>query len=94
MHLLLVVSSVAVVVLTGSLGLRVLRRVRGWQARRDVQVLVLAAPLVSLGLGIAGIGTMQRALAGTRRAVFWLKPAAGVVLILAGFSDTLTYWLL
>src|SRR6266540_576354 len=54
-HVLLVLSSVAVVVLAGSLGLRLLGRVRGWPARRDLQVLVLAAPLVSLGLGVAAL---------------------------------------
>ena len=52
-------------------------------------------PLLGLvALVTAGVGKMQRTLAGTRRAVAWLQPAAGVVLILAGLSDTLTYWLL
>ncbi len=52
-------------------------------------------PLLALAaLVTVGIGTMQRALAGTRRAVAWLQPVAGIVLILAGLNDTLTYWLL
>jgi cytochrome c biogenesis protein CcdA len=56
--------------------------------RTSLPLLVLAA------LVTVGIGAMQRTVASTRRAVAWLQPAAGVVLILAGLSDTLTYWLL
>ena len=52
-------------------------------------------PLLALAaLVTTGIGTMQHALAGTRRAMAWLQPAAALVLILAGLNDTLTYWLL
>jgi Zn-dependent protease with chaperone function len=54
-HALLVVTSLALVVATGAIALRLLPRVRGWSERRDVQMLVLAAPLVSLGTAIAAL---------------------------------------
>lgn len=55
MHALLGISSVLLVVLAGSLALDILRRLGAWSQRRDAQVLILAAPVVSLGLGISGI---------------------------------------
>ncbi len=55
MHTLLGLSSVLLVVLSGYLTLAVLRRLRGWSSRRDLQFLVLMAPIVSLGLAIAGL---------------------------------------
>lgn len=55
MHTLLGLTSLVLVVLAGGLALRGLRRARGWSLRRDVQVLVLATPLLSLGLGVFGL---------------------------------------
>lgn len=50
-------------------------------------------PLLALAAAVTtGVGAMQRLAAGTRRASAWLRPAAAVVLVLAGLSDTLTYW--
>ncbi|HBY93194.1 MAG TPA: hypothetical protein DEP84_04380 [Chloroflexi bacterium] len=55
MHALLGVSSVLLVVLAGFLGVDILRGVHALSQRRDAQVLILAAPVVSLGLAISGI---------------------------------------
>lgn len=55
MHPLLGLSSMLIVLLTGALLLGVLRRMRGWARRRDLQLLVLAAPVVSLGLGLGSL---------------------------------------
>lgn len=55
MHTLLGLSSLLLVVLGGYLALGALRRLGDWSRRRDFQFLVLAAPLISLGLGIAGL---------------------------------------
>jgi len=55
MHTLFGLSSLLLVVLGGYLALSVLRRVRAWPERRDLQFLVLVAPLASLGVGIAGL---------------------------------------
>ena len=55
MHTLLGLSSVLLVVLGGSLALGILCRSDGWAQRRELQFLVLAAPVVSLGLGIGGL---------------------------------------
>lgn len=55
MHALLGLTSLLLVVLSAAAALALLRRLRGWGVRRDVQLLVLAAPLVSLALGIAGL---------------------------------------
>jgi hypothetical protein len=53
-----------------------------------------SVPLLALAaLVTVSVGMMQRAAAGARHAVAWLQPAAAVILILAGLSDTLTYWL-
>ncbi len=54
MHALLALSSVLLVALGGFVLLAAVRRVGGPQ-RRPLQVLVLATPLVSLGLGLAGL---------------------------------------
>jgi cytochrome c-type biogenesis protein len=52
-------------------------------------------PLLGLaGVIGAGAGTMHIYLAGARRLDAWLRPAAGIVLLLAGLNDTLTYWFL
>ena len=55
MHTLPGLASVLLVVLAGSLALGALRRLGGWPGRRELQFLVLAAPVVSLGLGIGGL---------------------------------------
>lgn len=61
MHALLGLSSLLLVVLGGALALAGLGRpgrvgrLGGWAHRRDLQFLVLAGPVVSLGLGIAGL---------------------------------------
>lgn len=55
MHALLGLTSLLLVVLAGAVALSVIRRLRGWGARRDVQLAVLSAPLVSLALGIGGL---------------------------------------
>ncbi len=52
-------------------------------------------PLLGLaGLLTLGIGTTRGYLAGARRIDAWLRPAAAVVLIVAGVNDTVTYWFL
>lgn len=55
MHTLLGVSSMLLAVLGGCVALRLSRRCAGWSARRDLQLLVLAAPMVGLGLAILGL---------------------------------------
>ena len=55
MHTLLSLSSLALVVLGGTLALGILHRFDGWARRRDLQFFVLAAPVVSLTLGIGGL---------------------------------------
>jgi hypothetical protein len=54
-HLLLGLSSIALVILGSSLTLSILHRAGSWSQRRDVQCLVLAVPVVSLLLGIGGL---------------------------------------
>lgn len=52
-------------------------------------------PLLGLaGLLAAGVGATKGYVAGARRIEAWLRPTAGVVLLLAGLNDTLTYWFL
>lgn len=55
MHTLLGLSSLLLVVLGGSLALVSLRHLGGGSQRRTLQVLVLAAPIASLGLGIGAL---------------------------------------
>jgi len=55
MHLLIILSSAGLVVLTGWAALRLMPRVRGWQRRRELQLLILAAPVISLGLALGGL---------------------------------------
>lgn len=55
MHTLLALTGVLLVVLGGYGALCALRRLRGWSGRRDLQFLVLAAPLLGLGVGIAAL---------------------------------------
>jgi cytochrome c-type biogenesis protein len=52
-------------------------------------------PLLSLaGLLTAGAGATETYLAGARRLQRWLRPAAALVLLLAGLNDTVVYWFL
>jgi cytochrome c-type biogenesis protein len=54
-----------------------------------------ALPLLGLAAVVAaGAGAARGYLAGARRLDSWLRPAAGVVLLLAGLHDTITYWFL
>lgn len=55
MHTLLALSSLLLVLLGGYLALGCLRHLVGWAWRRDLQLLVLAAPAASLALGIGGV---------------------------------------
>lgn len=52
-------------------------------------------PLLGLaGLLAAGVGATNAYLAGAHRLEAWLRPAAAIVLILAGLNDTIIYWFL
>ncbi len=55
MHTLLGLSSTLLVILGSYLTLGLLRRLDDWSQRRAVQCLVLAVPIVSLGLGLGGL---------------------------------------
>lgn len=55
MHPLFVLSSLLMVAAAGLFILAMLRHISVWSWRRDLQLLVLAAPLVSLGLGVTGL---------------------------------------
>jgi hypothetical protein len=55
MHPLFGLSSLLLVVLGGWFILWVLRHLHDWPWRRDLQLTVLAAPLISLGLGVGGL---------------------------------------
>ncbi len=55
MHTLIGITSLLLIVLSGAAALTLLHRVRRWGVRRDVQLLVLAAPLVSLVLAIGAL---------------------------------------
>lgn len=52
-------------------------------------------PLLGLaGLLVAGVSATQGYLRSARRIDAWLRPMAGIVLVLAGLHDTVTYWFL
>jgi len=51
-HALLVLSSLMLVVLGGCTALAALRRTQGWPRRRQMQLAVLAAPVLALGVGL------------------------------------------
>lgn len=54
-----------------------------------------ALPLLGLaGLLTAGVGATKGYLSGVRHLNAWIRPIAGIVLILAGVNDTVTYWFL
>lgn len=55
MHVLLSLSSLALAVLGGYVALAVQQRVLAWPQRRAMQILVLAAPSLSLALGLASL---------------------------------------
>lgn len=55
MHVLLVLTSLLIVIAGGHAALGVLHRVENWGQRRLLQLLVLSAPTVSLGVGILGL---------------------------------------
>lgn len=55
MHALLVLFSLGLVVAAGYLALALARRHPGWGMRRDLQLLALATPVVSLGIAISGL---------------------------------------
>ena len=55
MHTLLGLSSLLLVLLGSALALGGLRRLGGWAQRRDLQLVILAAPVVSLTLGLGGL---------------------------------------
>jgi len=55
MHALLAATRLLLATFAGAIGLVALRRIRGWRARRDTQLLILVAPLASLALGVAGV---------------------------------------
>ncbi len=55
MRSLLFVSGILLVVLAGHLALRVLRRTDELRLGRELQLLVLAAPVAALGLGLCGL---------------------------------------
>jgi len=54
-HTLLALSALFLVLLVGALALRLLPRLTDWEGRRQVQLLVLAAPVVSLGVGLGAL---------------------------------------
>jgi cytochrome c-type biogenesis protein len=52
-------------------------------------------PLLGVaGLLTAGVGATKGYVRGARRIDTWLRPAAAIVLVLAGLNDTVTYWFL
>lgn len=55
MHTLLVLLGTLLNLAGGYLGLGTLQRLSGWSARRDIQFLVLVAPVVSLGLAVGSL---------------------------------------
>ncbi|MBI2322288.1 MAG: hypothetical protein HYU88_09455 [Chloroflexi bacterium] len=46
------------------------------------------------GLLMLGVGTTKGYVAGAQRIAAWLRPAAAIVLVLAGLNDTFIYWFL
>ncbi len=60
-------------------------------------IFALGTTLPLLGLAVllaAGVGVTRGYLRGARRIDRWLRPAAGIILVLAGLNDTVTYWFL
>ena len=60
-------------------------------------VFALGTTLPLFGLAAlltAGIGATKSYVRSAKRIEAWLRPAAAVVLVLAGLNDTFTYWFL
>ena len=55
MHTLLGLSSLLLVVLAGALALLSLRALEGWSQRRERQLIVLASPLIGLGVSLGAM---------------------------------------
>jgi Zn-dependent protease with chaperone function len=55
MHAVLIISSLLIVTLGGVLLLSRLRRIDRWTDRRELQIAVLAAPMLSLGIAVVGL---------------------------------------
>lgn len=55
MHALLAVSALLLVIVGAALALRLLPRLADWERRRQAQLLVLAAPVLSLAVGLGGL---------------------------------------
>lgn len=55
MHTLLALSALFLVILAGVLALRFLPRLADWEGRRQIQLLVLAAPVLSLAVGLGAL---------------------------------------
>ncbi len=55
MHALLALSALLLVIMGAALALRLLPRLADWEGRRQVQLLVLAAPVLGLGVGLGGV---------------------------------------
>jgi len=54
-HTVLGLSSLLIVLAGSALALSALRRLEDWSQRRDLQVLILVAPVLSLTLGLGGL---------------------------------------
>lgn len=54
MHLFVILLSASLVMLAGQVALQAGQRLHNWRERRDVQLLVLTAPLASLAVAIGG----------------------------------------
>ena len=55
MHTLLALSAVLLVIIGAALALRLLPRLADWEGRRQVQLLVLAAPVLSLAVALGAL---------------------------------------
>jgi bla regulator protein BlaR1 len=55
MHTLIALSTILPVLVAGYLALRMLRTTQEWSRRRDLQLLILAAPVAGLALGISNL---------------------------------------
>lgn len=55
MHTLLALSAVLLVIVGATLALRLLPRLADWEGRRQVQLLVLAAPVLSLAVALGAV---------------------------------------
>jgi Zn-dependent protease with chaperone function len=74
MHTLLTLSSLLLVLLGSTVALVILQRFAGWAQRRDLQFGILAAPIVSLAVGLGGLAHF------VGRACFMTAPAWDYIL--------------